>query len=51
MSQLLRETNIPIIEIARRFGYHDSKNFARFFKQEMKMSPHEYRLKYEKQNE
>jgi LacI family transcriptional regulator len=49
ISKLLRETNIPVSEIALHFGYYDNKNFARLFKQRMNVTPSQYRMKYQKQ--
>lgn len=44
--QLLTETNIPIIDIAKNIGYQSSANFITAFKREFNISPNEYRLNY-----
>jgi LacI family transcriptional regulator len=46
ITELLRDTEIPICEIALYYGYHDNKNFSRFFKKEMNLTPSEYREVY-----
>jgi len=42
----LTESNLSIHEIALNLGYEDSKNFSRMFRQEKKMTPAQYRIKY-----
>ncbi len=42
---LLRDTNIPIIDVAARVGLFDQSYFSRFFKKHTGMSPLEYRGK------
>ncbi len=41
--RLLRETNLPIVRIAEKTGFNSSNYFARQFRQNMKVSPNEYR--------
>lgn len=41
--RLLRDTKIPICEIAERLGYHDPCYFAGLFKKKCGTSPREYR--------
>jgi LacI family transcriptional regulator len=41
--QMLLETDLPISDISRKLGYDNANHFARFFKQNIKMSPMEYR--------
>lgn len=41
--RLLKGTDLKIYEIAKAVGYHDSKYFARVFKEEQGISPAEYR--------
>ncbi len=43
-SFLLKDTNIPIKQIATRLGYSDYTNFIRAFRQVTGMPPHEFRL-------
>ncbi|OHB57636.1 MAG: hypothetical protein A2173_10450 [Planctomycetes bacterium RBG_13_44_8b] len=43
LAQLLVSTNLPISHIATVLGYSDIKNIARYFKQQKKMTPLEYR--------
>lgn len=40
---LIANTNLPIMEVARRSGFSSNAYFTRFFKSETKMSPLEYR--------
>lgn len=40
---LLKETNLPISDIARSVGYDDSMYFSRLFKQHKKKTPTQYR--------
>lgn len=42
--RLMGETNLKIVEIARRLGFEDPAYFSRMFKQRIDMSPSEYRL-------
>lgn len=42
-STLLRETELPILEIIERTGFSDSTHFSRTFKKHMICSPSEYR--------
>lgn len=44
MGDLLRSTDIPILELALMFGYSDSQSLNRAFKKEMGISPAQYRL-------
>lgn len=46
ISNILLETNLPINEIAEKFGYNDATNLSRFFKKEVGISLHEYRKKH-----
>jgi transcriptional regulator GlxA family with amidase domain len=46
ISRLLRETTLPIGEIARKVGFESDRHFARFYRRATKMSPHEYRRTY-----
>lgn len=41
--KLLRETGMPIADIAQRFRYNDPTNFTKFFKGMCGMTPREYR--------
>jgi AraC-like DNA-binding protein len=41
--ELLRRTQLPIVEVARRCGIRDAANFAKVFKQCTGVSPTEYR--------
>lgn len=41
--ELLRDTNLPVAEVAEMSGYRDQAYFARLFRQRTDMSPHEYR--------
>ena len=43
-SFLLKDTDMPIKQIAARLGYTDYTNFIRAFRQVMHMTPHEFRL-------
>ena len=40
---MLKETTIPILEVASRVGYQDMSNFGRTFKKAASLSPMEYR--------
>ncbi len=40
---LLKETTIPIVEVASRAGYQDISHFGRIFKKAASLSPMEYR--------
>ncbi len=42
----LQDTEMPISQIARTFGYDDAHHIARYFRQEKGMTPLEYRKKY-----
>jgi len=44
--ELLRTTNLSVEEIARSVGYLATTSFSRKFKQEMGMTPSQYRSKY-----
>ncbi len=41
---MLQETNLPIQEIASRFGFDDARYFTRLFRQFTGMSPSQYRI-------
>jgi AraC-like DNA-binding protein len=41
--RLLRDCNMPIVEIARRLGYADSANFIRAFKRWSGFGPNQFR--------
>ena len=41
--RLLRETNLPIAQVARQAGFNSANYFARQFRQSKGMSPNEYR--------
>lgn len=43
--RLLLTTELPIFEIAGKLGYQAPASFDRFFKKQMKCTPHEYREK------
>lgn len=43
---LLRETNLPVSEICRRVGYHDSKHFTHLFEKATGVKPSTYRKLY-----
>jgi len=45
ISRLLRETELPIGEIARKVGFESDHHFARYFRRATRMTPHEYRRK------
>ncbi len=45
-AKLLRETSMPIIEVALSTGFSDSSYFAKQFKQWAKVSPSQYRKDY-----
>jgi len=47
-STLLRETELPIIEIIERTGFSDSTHFGRTFKKHTSSTPSEYRNKFKK---
>lgn len=49
--KLLVETELKIEEIAEKVGFASIHTFSRAFKNNMKMSPGEYRKKYRKQGE
>ncbi len=42
---LLRETNLPIVEVSERIGIADSHYFAKHFKEQTGQSPSDYRKK------
>jgi AraC-like DNA-binding protein len=42
---LLSVTDLPVTEICRRVGYHESSHFQRTFKNSFGMSPSKYRLR------
>lgn len=42
---LLSLTDLPVTEICRRVGYHESSHFQRTFKSSFGMSPSEYRMR------
>lgn len=46
--ELLQNTDLPIIQIARSVGYEDSLYFSKFFKQHMNTSPSSYRQNKQK---
>ena len=46
----LLSTNKSILEIAVDYGFNDSKNYTRAFKQEFQMTPGEYRKKIKLEN-
>lgn len=41
--KLLTETNLPIADIASRFGYNEPTNFTKFFKGMCGITPREFR--------
>lgn len=45
---MLRDTNLPVYEIAGRVGYEDLAHFGRVFKKANSSSPSEYREHYKK---
>ena len=45
-AELLRETELPIKEIADRVGYHHASSFDRGFKHKFKLEPAGYRRKH-----
>lgn len=47
--RLLKETGMPLQNIVERIGYADVSSFIRKFKQEMKLTPGEYRKLYDHQ--
>lgn len=42
---LLKQSNLPIAQIANQFGKHNASDFSRFFKQKTGMTPLDYRKK------
>ncbi len=42
-SMILRDTTIPVSEVAQRVGFDDVANFNRFFKKHINLTPTEYR--------
>lgn len=44
--RLLRETNLPVVEICERVGYSDRKHFTRTFNKTAGLNPAEYRKLY-----
>jgi|SRR5579872_364915 len=46
-ARLLRETQTPIKEIARRVGYDDIAHFYRFFTKMARLTPRQYRARYQ----
>ncbi|MBV9161220.1 MAG: helix-turn-helix domain-containing protein [Pseudonocardiales bacterium] len=42
---LLSLTDLPVTEVCRRVGYHESSHFQRTFKNSFGMSPSEYRIR------
>ena len=44
--EYLENSNLPVGEIARKCGFHDSSNFGRTFKKETGISPRRYRTSY-----
>ncbi len=46
-ARLLRETRLPIKQIARRVGYDDIAHFYRFFTKVSKMTPQRYRVRHQ----
>jgi AraC-like DNA-binding protein len=46
-ARLLRETQIPIKEIAQRVGYDDLAHFYRFFTKTSRSTPQKYRLRHQ----
>jgi AraC-like DNA-binding protein len=46
-ARLLRETQSPIKEIARRVGYDDIAHFYRFFTKMARLTPQRYRARYQ----
>lgn len=42
--KLLAESDLPLKEIARKFGYVDAAHFCRHFRRETGMTPRQYRL-------
>jgi LacI family transcriptional regulator len=45
ISRLLRESDLPIGEIARKVGFESDRHFARFYRRATEMTPYEYRRK------
>ena len=46
-ARLLRETQSPIKEVARRVGYDDIAHFYRFFTKMARLTPRRYRARYQ----
>ncbi len=46
MANMLIGTNLSISQIARLLGYPDASNISRYFKQEKRISPSDYRKKF-----
>ncbi|MCH7959099.1 MAG: helix-turn-helix domain-containing protein [Candidatus Hydrogenedentes bacterium] len=44
--ELLRRTNLKMLEVARRVGIDDAANFSKLFRKHEGMSPTEYRRRY-----
>ena len=47
-ARMLRDTNLTIERISKRVGFQDEKYFRRTFKQELGLTPSEFRKRYEK---
>jgi len=45
-TNFLRNSELPITEIAYQVGFNDSNYFSRLFRERMNASPREYRMKY-----
>lgn len=46
IARMLRETELPIGEIARKVGFDSDHHFARFFRRATNMTPYAYRRRY-----
>jgi LacI family transcriptional regulator len=46
ISRLLRETTLPVGEIARMVGFDSDRHFARYFRRAIDQTPQEYRRKH-----
>ena len=46
MAQMLRDTRLPVSQIAVMLGCSDGSNISRFFKKQKGMSPSEYRKEF-----
>jgi AraC-like DNA-binding protein len=41
---MLKETDMPIADVAEKLGFPDAKNLARVFRKEKGVTPYQYRM-------